>query len=335
MIFSKGEPLKKVPTDRLVDELFAEIDRYYESDKTVVRDAAAAEEARAWWPRNEDLSAMTPEAARRDRGREEQGLGGGDDVLNALKPAASVDEASSPRRAPLQPRLASALAARVQRAQRPACGLCRIQQKRAVSFVRVRTVAAQPSAPRPLNLAERDMCPHPSGVAIAACRDHHRAAPALRARRGAPPSCPPRSRAQYRRPLVGETVTFTLTGNNVAQHSTGRSTTSGTTTTSRTFCWRTRTLGPGAPAAQQLSVSYATPGVYRVGAMITDAGFSPGQNGSQAFIQGASARTVTVWPAHHRLHRRGRGARRSSARRSPSPRRERRQAEPLLRLGPL
>ncbi len=48
MIFSKGEPLKKVPTERLVDELFAEIDRYYESDKTVVRDAAAAEEARQW-----------------------------------------------------------------------------------------------------------------------------------------------------------------------------------------------------------------------------------------------------------------------------------------------
>ena len=29
MIFSRGEPLRKVPTERLVDELFAEIDRYY------------------------------------------------------------------------------------------------------------------------------------------------------------------------------------------------------------------------------------------------------------------------------------------------------------------
>src|SRR5215510_8369134 len=29
MIYSKGEPLKKVPTAQLVDELFAEIDRYY------------------------------------------------------------------------------------------------------------------------------------------------------------------------------------------------------------------------------------------------------------------------------------------------------------------
>ena len=29
MIYSKGEPLKKVPTEHLVDELFAEIDKYY------------------------------------------------------------------------------------------------------------------------------------------------------------------------------------------------------------------------------------------------------------------------------------------------------------------
>ena len=33
MIFSSGEPLKKVPTERLVDELFAEIDRYYAAGK--------------------------------------------------------------------------------------------------------------------------------------------------------------------------------------------------------------------------------------------------------------------------------------------------------------
>src|SRR6201990_22208 len=45
MIFSKGEPLKKVPTERLVDELFAEIDRYYERGKKVVRDEARAAEA--------------------------------------------------------------------------------------------------------------------------------------------------------------------------------------------------------------------------------------------------------------------------------------------------
>src|ERR687897_2608296 len=48
MIYSKGEPIKKVRTEELVDELFAEIDRYYAAGKTVVRDEAAAAEAAAW-----------------------------------------------------------------------------------------------------------------------------------------------------------------------------------------------------------------------------------------------------------------------------------------------
>src|SRR4030081_2390206 len=61
MIYSRGEPLKKVPTERLVDELFAEIDRYYAAGKTVVRDEARAAEARAWLADNEDETAMTPE----------------------------------------------------------------------------------------------------------------------------------------------------------------------------------------------------------------------------------------------------------------------------------
>ena len=61
MIYSKGEPLKKVPTERLVDELFAEIDRYYAAGKTVVRDEQRAAEARVWLAENEDPDAMTPE----------------------------------------------------------------------------------------------------------------------------------------------------------------------------------------------------------------------------------------------------------------------------------
>jgi (E)-4-hydroxy-3-methylbut-2-enyl-diphosphate synthase len=61
MIFSKGEPLKKVPTERLVDELFAEIDKFYAAGKKVVRDAAAAAEAARWLSENEDATAMTPE----------------------------------------------------------------------------------------------------------------------------------------------------------------------------------------------------------------------------------------------------------------------------------
>jgi (E)-4-hydroxy-3-methylbut-2-enyl-diphosphate synthase len=61
MIFSKGEPLKKVRTEDLVDELFAEIDRYYEAGKKVVVDENAAAEASRWLAENEDAEAMTPE----------------------------------------------------------------------------------------------------------------------------------------------------------------------------------------------------------------------------------------------------------------------------------
>src|SRR2546427_3047308 len=61
MIYSKGEPLKKVPTGQLVDELFKEIDRYYAGGKTVQRDEAQAAEARRWLAENEDATAMTPE----------------------------------------------------------------------------------------------------------------------------------------------------------------------------------------------------------------------------------------------------------------------------------
>jgi (E)-4-hydroxy-3-methylbut-2-enyl-diphosphate synthase len=61
MIYSRGEPLKKVPTERLVDELFAEIDRYYAVGKKVLRDEVNAAEARAWLAENEDATAMTPE----------------------------------------------------------------------------------------------------------------------------------------------------------------------------------------------------------------------------------------------------------------------------------
>jgi (E)-4-hydroxy-3-methylbut-2-enyl-diphosphate synthase len=61
MIYSRGEPLKKVPTERLVDELFDEIDRYYAAGKRVVRDEVDAAEARAWLAEHEDETAMTPE----------------------------------------------------------------------------------------------------------------------------------------------------------------------------------------------------------------------------------------------------------------------------------
>ena len=61
MIYSRGEPLKKVPTEQLVDELFNEIDKYYAAGKTVVRDEADAAAAREWLAENEDDTQMTPE----------------------------------------------------------------------------------------------------------------------------------------------------------------------------------------------------------------------------------------------------------------------------------
>src|SRR3954471_5281843 len=79
MIYSKGEPLKKVPTEQLVDELFKEIDRYYAAGKKVVRDESQAADAREWLAAEEDATAMTPER------------------LAALE-AAAADEADEPAR---------------------------------------------------------------------------------------------------------------------------------------------------------------------------------------------------------------------------------------------
>src|SRR5213596_1458049 len=81
MIFSKGEPLKKVPTERLVDELFGEIDKYYASGKKVVVDDTAAAEARAWLAENEDETAMTPERIAAMEAAANEAAGGGDAVL--------------------------------------------------------------------------------------------------------------------------------------------------------------------------------------------------------------------------------------------------------------
>ena len=74
MIYSRGEPLKKVATEDLVDELFAEIDRWYAAGKKVVVDEQAAAEAAEWLAENEDSTAMTPErlaALEAEKAREE------------------------------------------------------------------------------------------------------------------------------------------------------------------------------------------------------------------------------------------------------------------------
>jgi (E)-4-hydroxy-3-methylbut-2-enyl-diphosphate synthase len=101
MIYSKGEPLKKVPTDQLVDELFKEIDRYYAAGRTVVRDESQAAQAREWLAENEDATAMTPErlaaleAAAAD-GEDHGGDAQGADDAAAADGAPSLDEAASP-----------------------------------------------------------------------------------------------------------------------------------------------------------------------------------------------------------------------------------------------
>ena len=81
MIYSKGEPLKLVATEHLVDELFAEIDRYYTAGKNIVRDEESAAEARVWLAENEDPDAMTPERMA---------------ALEAAAARAPLDEAESP-----------------------------------------------------------------------------------------------------------------------------------------------------------------------------------------------------------------------------------------------
>jgi (E)-4-hydroxy-3-methylbut-2-enyl-diphosphate synthase len=62
IVYSRGEPLRKVPTDQLVDTLFAEIDRYA-SSKRVDVDASEAAVAAEWLERIEAENAgeLTPE----------------------------------------------------------------------------------------------------------------------------------------------------------------------------------------------------------------------------------------------------------------------------------
>ena len=78
IVFSKGEPLRKVKTDDLVDVLFEEIDKFYEAGKQVVVDEREAAAAKQWLAENEDETQMTPER------------------LAAMEAAAAEAEAQSP-----------------------------------------------------------------------------------------------------------------------------------------------------------------------------------------------------------------------------------------------
>jgi hypothetical protein len=58
IIYAKGQPLKKVSTEDLVEELFEEIDKYYAAGKKVVVDDDQAAEAARWLSENEDETAI-------------------------------------------------------------------------------------------------------------------------------------------------------------------------------------------------------------------------------------------------------------------------------------
>jgi len=96
LIFSRGKPLRKVPTEQLVDTLFAEIDKYVDSRRVDV-DAAEAAQGAEWLARIEAENAdqLTPErlaameaAAADDEDSDSQ-------LLSAIAPT-RLDEADSP-----------------------------------------------------------------------------------------------------------------------------------------------------------------------------------------------------------------------------------------------
>jgi (E)-4-hydroxy-3-methylbut-2-enyl-diphosphate synthase len=88
IVYSRGKPLRKVPTEQLVDTLFAEIDKYASSRRVDV-DASEAAEAAQWLQRIEDENAgeLTPER-----------LAAMEAAAAAAEnePAARLDEAQSP-----------------------------------------------------------------------------------------------------------------------------------------------------------------------------------------------------------------------------------------------
>src|SRR5438067_1886976 len=98
LIFAQGKPLRKVSQERLVDELFVEIDRSLERGATEFETGKSAEGA-AWLRRIEEENAdeMTPERMAKLEAEAAEENGGGDGAT-ALPQAtkARLDEESSP-----------------------------------------------------------------------------------------------------------------------------------------------------------------------------------------------------------------------------------------------
>ena len=104
LIFAHGKPLRKVPQERLVDELFVEIDKSIARGGTEFDEAKAAEGA-AWLEQieNENAGELTPERLAKleaEAARAEAAGNGGNghtiELPKAPTPAKKLDEAVSP-----------------------------------------------------------------------------------------------------------------------------------------------------------------------------------------------------------------------------------------------
>ena len=95
LIFSRGKPLRKVPTEQLVDVLFEEIDKYATTKKVAVDQASAAEGAQ-WLARIEEENAgeLTPERLAAMEAAKQDGEAEEAEMLDIIRPA--LDEQQSP-----------------------------------------------------------------------------------------------------------------------------------------------------------------------------------------------------------------------------------------------
>ncbi len=101
VVYSKGEPIRKVPQEQLVDVLFEEIDKYYAAGRTVVRDEREAAEGAAFLQQIEEENAgeLTPEriAAMEAKAATEEALENGTELPMApARERVALDEAASP-----------------------------------------------------------------------------------------------------------------------------------------------------------------------------------------------------------------------------------------------